>query len=41
MAGYDFLLLRGWVEWVGMVRSGRRFGESVGAGVAGLNLRFF
>ena len=36
MVGYDFLLLQGWVEWVGVVRSGGRFGESVGAGVGGV-----
>ena len=30
MVRYAFLLLRGWVEWVGVVRSGGMLGESAG-----------
>ena len=33
MVGYAFLILRGWLEWVGMVMVDWRFGESAGAGV--------
>ena len=33
MVGYASLIP---VEWVGVVRSGGRFGESVGAGVGGV-----
>ena len=36
MVGYAFLLLWGWVESVGVVRSGGRFGEPAGAGWEGL-----
>ena len=35
MVGYAFLLLQGWVECVGAVRTGGRFGESAGARVGG------
>ena len=36
MVGYAFLLLRGWVDWVGVVRSGERFGESAGPVAGGV-----